>query len=103
MALYEKQIFDGIQEGHGLDYCIKCTKLNGNLIEHNLEYKEVFKLHINGLEFCLCMEHFLELLGKYTLIEKDTLTDEDIIEIPQELAANGTYEEIKEFLDKAVK
>lgn len=99
MAIYEKTEVNGIQIGEEHDYCWKCNKA-GDTINFDLEDKEVFKLKLNGLEYCLCMQHFLELLGPYTLIEKDALEDKDVLEIPQELAENGTHEEVIAYIEK---
>ena len=38
MALFEREIKDGIQLGHHLDYCYECCK-PGTLIKNELEYK----------------------------------------------------------------
>ena len=68
MAMFEKEIKDGIQPGKALDYCWKCYGPGSTIKHGELEYKDVFKIHINGLEYCLCMKHFNELLKGYTLI-----------------------------------
>lgn len=99
MALYEKQIKDGIQLGHALDYCFKCHK-PGSTIDKNLEYQEVFKLHVNGLEYCLCMDHFKNILGDYKLVHSDTLTDTNTVSIPKSLIENGTEQEVLDYLKK---
>ena len=74
MAMYEKQIYDGIQKGNALDYCFKCNKPGSEIKTGELEYKNVFKIHINGLEYCLCMDHFFQLLDNsdYAIINKDS-------------------------------
>lgn len=104
MAIYEKEILDGIQLANGLDYCYKCHKPGTTIpSDHSIEYEEVFKLHFNGLSYCLCLEHLQELLGDYVLTHKDTLTDNEVIDIPLELVQKGTTEEILDFIEKAVK
>ena len=104
MAMYEKEITDGIQLANGLDYCYKCTKPGGVInAENNIEYQEVFKIHVNGLAYSICLDHLQEMLGDYVLVHKDTLTDDDVIEIPQELVENGTHEEVIAYIEKAVK
>ncbi len=104
MAIFEKEMLDGIQLANGLDYCYKCHK-PGSVIpsDYNIEYQEVFKLHINGLSYCVCLEHLQEMLGDYLLTHKDILTNEDTIEIPLNLVKNGTTTEILDFIEKAVK
>lgn len=105
MAIFEKEIKDGIQLGHALDYCWKCHR-PGSTIDNQgkLEYKEVFKIHVNGLEYCLCLDHFKQLLSDYELVHKDTLIkSDDVITIPQELAKNGTEKEVLDYIKKAIK
>ena len=103
MAIYEKEMHDGIQLANGLDYCYKCHR-PGTVIptDHNIEYEEVFKIHINGLSYTLCLKHLQELLGDYTLVHK-SLTDTDVINVPKDLAINGTQEEVIAHIEKAVK
>ena len=76
MAVFEKEILDGIQLANGLDYCYKCHR-PGSVIpsDHSIEYQEVFKMHVNGLSYCICLDHLQEMLGDYTLVHKDTLTE----------------------------
>ena len=63
MAIFEKEMLDGIQLANGLDYCYKCHK-PGSVIpaDHNIEYQEVLKIHVNGLAYCICLEHLQEML-----------------------------------------
>ena len=104
MALFEREIKDGIQLGHHLDYCYECCK-PGTLIKNELEYKEVFKLRLNGLEYCLCLDHFKQKLGDYLLIHKDVVNKEskNVIEIPYELVENETEKEVLDYIGKAIK
>lgn len=104
MAVFEKEILDGLQLANGLDYCYKCHK-PGSVIpaDHNIEYQEVFKLNINGLSYCICLDHLQAMLGDYVLVHKDTLTDDEVLELPKELAENGTHEEVIAYIEKAIK
>lgn len=104
MAIFEKEMLDGIQLANGLDYCYKCHK-PGSVIpaDHNIEYQEVFKIHVNGLAYCICLEHLQEMLSNYKLVHKDILTEEDVISIPLDLVKNGTTTEILDHIEKAVK
>lgn len=102
MAMFEKETVDGIQMANGLDYCYKCVK-PGEIIKESIEYKEVFKINVNGLAYCICLKHLEEMLGDYKLVHKDTLTDKETIEIPKELIINGTHEEVIAYLEKANK
>ena len=103
MAMFEKEVKDGIQPGKALDYCWKCYGPGSTIKHGELEYKDVFKIHINGLEYCLCMKHFNELLKGYTLIHGEELTEDNVLEIPRDLAENGTYDEVIDYIEKAVK
>lgn len=104
MALYEREPIDGIQLANGNDYCFKCFKPGSTIpADYSIEYEEVFKIHINGLSYCLCMDHFQDLLKDYVLVHKDTLTDDEVIDIPLDLIQNGTTTEILDFIEKAVK
>lgn len=104
MAVYEKVMLDGIQLANGLDYCWKCHK-PGSVIsaEDNIEYQEVFKIYVNGLSYCLCLKHLQEMLGDYKLVHKDTISNEEVIEIPKDLIENGTQEEVIAYIEKAIK
>ena len=102
MAIYEKVDLNGIQLGNDSDYCWRCNKPY-QPIEHYLENEEVFKLKINGLDYCLCMDHFQAMLGDYVLVHKDTLTEDEVLEIPKDLVENGTHEEVLAYIEKATK
>ena len=43
------------------------------------------------------------MLGDYVLVHKDTLTEEEVLELPRELVENGTHEEVIAYIEKAVK
>ena len=43
------------------------------------------------------------MLGDYTLVHNDTLTNEDVINIPVSLVKEGTTTEILDYIEKAVK
>lgn len=73
MAIFDKQIHNGIQLGKHLDVCQVCYGPGSKFEYGEQEYKEVFKLHIAGLEYIICLDHFKEMLGDYTLVHKDEL------------------------------
>lgn len=103
MAIYEKETIDGIQLANGLDYCCKCHRPGSTIpSDYSIEYDEVFKLHFNGLSYCLCMDHLQELLGEYKIVHANALS-QDTINIPLDLVKNGTTDEILEFVEKAAK
>lgn len=103
MAIFEKFVGDGIQLGNEADYCFKCVKPGQEISEENsLDYKETFKIYLNGLSYCLCLDHLQQILGDYKLIHKDTLTNEDTITIPKQLIKEGTQEEVLSYIEKAM-
>lgn len=104
MAIFEKETIDGLQLAHGLDYCYKCHKPGAPIpADYNIEYQEVFKTHTNGLSYCICLDHLQEMLGDYTLVHKNTLTEEEVVKIPLSLVQNGTTTEILDHIEKAIK
>ena len=84
---------------------VAVDNLNLEIKTGELEYKDVFTIHINGSEYCLCMDHFFQLLDNsdYAIVNKDSLTDDDVITIPKNLAKDGTEEEVKQYIEKAIK
>lgn len=105
MALFDNEKKDGIQICNKDDYCFKCVK-PGEEIKKTLEYKEGFKLNINGNQYCLCLKHLAQMLGEYCLVHKeimDTYTnDNDMLTIPYELAENGTLDEVNKYIERAI-
>lgn len=105
MAIYETPKHDGIQIGKRLDRCFKCAKklARENKQADILEYQEVFKLHLNGIEYVACMDHFQEMLGDYVLIHKHDLTEDEVVELKKDIVDNGTVEEVKAHIEEQVK
>ena len=105
MAIYEKITSDGIQIGTEVDYCFKCVKAGQQIKESDiLKDKEVFKIHVNGLDYCLCLKHFASILGNYALVHKDTLVEgKDVLTIPKELAEDGTEQDLVDYIEKKLK
>lgn len=104
MAIFNKPVEDGIQLGKKLDVCMVCSKLNGYKGKPGeLEYKEVFKLHLNGIEYVLCMDHFQDILGDYALVHKDSLKDEDVIEVDMDKLDQMDAKEADEYIEEQAK
>ena len=104
MAIFSKPVEDGIQLGKKLDTGMVCSKLNGNKGEPGkLEYEEVFKLHLNGIEYVLCMDHFQDILGDYVLVHKDSLKAEEVIEVDKEKLENMNAKEAEEYIEEQAK
>ena len=100
MALFDQEKKDGIQLGTVGDECVHCRRegLKKALMEEidyeakSLDYQPVFKMYVNNVGHCLCMDCFKKLLGDYVLIDPKDL----------ELSENAIDEEPKE-LKKATK
>ncbi len=63
MAIMDGKKFDGIQLGKKLDKCCVCERAliqNPDREIPYLEYEEVFKVKIGGIDYCICMDHFKE-------------------------------------------
>ena len=93
MALFDQEKKDGIQLGTVGDECVHCRRegLKKALLEEinyepkSLDYQPVFKIHVNNMGHCLCMDCFKKLLGNYVLIDPNELeVAEEIIEEPKE-------------------
>ena len=107
MALYDLPKRDGIQLGKRLDRCFKCEKIRASkgevIASKPLEYEEVFKLHINGIEYVACMDHFQDMLGDYVLVHKDDLKEDEVIDIDADFIQTGTLEEVEAHIEEQVK
>ena len=99
MALFPNDGFvkDGIQLGGPRTLCYKCeaerraTDKDSDVPYGSLEYKEVFKIVQNGLETCLCMDHFMKMCNgsHYMLIDTNEA-------MPVPLSAMEAEEEVQE-------
>lgn len=75
MAMLQEEKRDGIQLGKKLDKCCICERQliqNPDLEIPYLEYEEVFKIRIGGLDQCICMKHFKDIINSnpnYTLLD----------------------------------
>lgn len=75
MAMLQEEKRDGIQMGKKLDKCCVCERQliqNPDLEIPYLEYEEVFKIRIGGLDNCICMKHFKDIINSnpnYTLLD----------------------------------
>ena len=79
MAIMDGKKFDGIQLGKKLDKCCVCERAliqNPDREIPYLEYEEVFKVKIGGIDYCICMDHFKEMVnrGHYMLIDTNQYT-----------------------------
>lgn len=79
MAIFEHERKNGIQIGTVGDECMQCKVKHKGDEEYepeSLDYKPVYKLWVNNIPRCLCLECFKESLGKYMLVDPSELEEE---------------------------
>ena len=79
MAIFEHERKNGIQIGTVGDECMQCKVKHKGDEEYepeSLDYKPVYKLWINNIPRCLCLECFKESLGEYMLVNPSELEEE---------------------------
>lgn len=79
MAIFEHERKNGIQIGTVGDECMQCKVKHKGDEEYepeSLDYKPVYKLWVNNIPRCLCLECFKESLGKYMLVDPNELEEE---------------------------
>jgi hypothetical protein len=79
MAIFEHERKNGIQIGTVGDECMQCKikhKGDEEYEPESLDYKPVYKLWINNIPRCLCLECFKESLGEYMLVDPSELEEE---------------------------
>lgn len=100
MALFDHERKNGIQMGTVNDECMECRrnrKFGEDYEPERLDYKEVYKLWINNIPHCLCMDCFKKTLGQYILIDPDKIEEEkkDSKTVANKKATNKKKEEDK--------
>lgn len=79
MAIFEHERKNGIQIGTVGDECMQCRikhKGDEEYEPESLDYKPVYKLWVNNIPRCLCLECFKESLGEYMLVNPSELEEE---------------------------
>ena len=79
MAIFEHERKNGIQIGTVGDECMQCKVKHKGDEEYepeSLDYKPVYKLWVNNIPRCLCLECFKESLGNYMLVDPSELEEE---------------------------
>lgn len=79
MAIFEHERKNGIQIGTVGDECMQCKVKHKGDEEYepeSLDYKPVYKLWVNNIPRCLCLECFKESLGEYMLVNPSELEEE---------------------------
>lgn len=85
MAIFDHGVKNGIQLGKVGDRCVECERRRRQKQQENdeyydpvdLDYKEVFKIWVNNISHCLCLDCFKEALGKYILVDPAELEKEE--------------------------
>lgn len=82
MAIFDHRKKNGIQLGTVRDECMECSyknRFNEDYVPKSLDYCEVYKVWVNNISHCLCMDCFKESLGRYDLVEHQ----EDKVEVEE--------------------
>lgn len=80
MAIFEHERKNGIQLGTVGDECMQCRvnhKDDENYEPESLDYKQVYKLWINNIPRCLCLDCFKKTLDQYILLDPNDLKDDE--------------------------
>lgn len=115
MALFPEdnmRVKDGIQLGGPQTLCYKCEAerrakdIDSDIPYGKLQYKEVFKITQDGLDICLCMDHFRAMCATshYALIDTNecmavplaVMEDEELAAEEPDPKPEKTVEEAKE-------
>lgn len=78
MAIFNFEKKDGLQRGTVGDECMHCRR-NRDVENYEPKYLDgetVYKLRINGNDYCLCMNCFIKTLGDYVLLEPAMMNGE---------------------------
>ena len=106
MAIFERTTRkNGLQLGTIGDECMNCNFNNRQDEDYepqSLQYKEVYKVWIHNVSYCLCMDCFQQSLGKYILVDPaslevtENIVDEPIEEKPKKKSNNATKKKEEE-------
>jgi hypothetical protein len=82
MAIFNFEKKDGLQRGTVGDECMHCRR-NRDIENYEPKYLDgetVYKLRINGNDYCLCMDCFMKSLGDDYVLLAPGLLEEDKVE-----------------------
>lgn len=85
MAIFNFEKKDGIQRGTVGDECMHCRR-NRDIENYEPKYLDgetVYKLRINGNDYCLCMDCFMKTLGDDYVLLAPGLLEEDVKEVEE--------------------
>ncbi len=80
MAIFDYERKNGIQKGTVGDECMECRRnrqFGEDYEPERLDYKDVYKLWINNIPHCLCMDCFKKTLGQYMLVDPEEIVEEE--------------------------
>lgn len=80
MAILNFEKKDGLQRGTVGDECMHCRR-NRDIENYEPKYLDgetVYKLRINGNDYCLCMDCFMKTLGNDYVLLAPGLLEEDV-------------------------
>ena len=80
MAIFNFEKKDGLQRGTVGDECMHCRR-NRDIENYEPKYLDgetVYKLRINGNDYCLCMDCFIKSLGDDYVLLAPGLLEEDV-------------------------
>ena len=80
MAILNFEKKDGLQRGTVGDECMHCRR-NRDIENYEPKYLDgetVYKLRINGNDYCLCMDCFMKTLGDDYVLLAPGLLEEDV-------------------------
>lgn len=80
MAIFNFEKKDGLQRGTVGDECMHCRR-NRDIENYEPKYLDgetVYKLRINGNDYCLCMDCFMKTLGDDYVLLAPGLLEEDV-------------------------
>lgn len=79
MAIFNFEKKDGLQRGTVGDECMHCRR-NRDIENYEPKYLDgetVYKLRINGNDYCLCMDCFMKTLGNFILLDPNMQLKEE--------------------------
>ena len=88
MAIFEHTRKNGLQLGTVGDECLECVKNHARDEDWeapSLDYQPVFKLWVNNMSRCFCMDCFQKMLGDYVLINPNEIVQEEVKEEVEEV------------------
>lgn len=99
MAIFNHERKNGIQLGTVSDECMECKKKHRGEEDYepeSLDYKPVYKVWINNISHCMCLDCFQKSLGDYVLVVPGLLEEDLPIQEEEKPKANNKKSKKKE-------